>query len=116
VPAESERLMVRFPFRLADPCKHQEDTAMAEDIIVETLLLQLLHWLALSDQEYEVVMAGWRTSCPRLQIWEEANVRGLITSEHAGSRLVVTLTDAGRALLRQNDSGLTEAREATASG
>jgi hypothetical protein len=92
---------------------------MTEDTIVETLILQLLHWLETSDQEYDVVMAGWRTSCPRLQIWEEANVRGLITSEHVGRRLVVRITEAGRALLWQNNSGLTVAREprhATESG
>ena len=50
---------------------------------VENLILDLLEWLAVRDRTYEEVMAAWRTSCPRLPVWEEANDRGLLTTAEA---------------------------------
>ena len=61
----------------------------------EALILDLLEWLAKRDRSYEEVMGAWRTSCPRLPVWEDANDRGLVQTD--GS--TVRITASGRALL-----------------
>jgi len=82
------------------------------DPVVENLILDLLEWLALRDRSYEEVLEAWRTSCPRLPVWEEANDRGLVMSvEMRGSR-VVRPTPAGAALIRERRSRQTGASNA----
>jgi hypothetical protein len=71
------------------------------DKVVEPLILDLLAWLAEGGRTYEEVMDAWRTSCPKLPVWEDANERGLVVSEEADGRCVVRITAAGRALLGQ---------------
>jgi D-3-phosphoglycerate dehydrogenase len=45
-------------------------------------------------------MEAWRTSCPRLPVWEDALDLGLVVCERQdGAGVMVTLTPAGRALL-----------------
>ena len=66
---------------------------------VEVLILDLLDWLAIHDRTYEEVMDAWRTSCPRLPVWEDANDRGLIAHENINGRYVIRVTPLGRALL-----------------
>jgi hypothetical protein len=68
---------------------------------VEALILDLLDWLTLRDRTYEEVMAAWRTSCPRLPVWEEANDRGLIFREEVNGNSMVRVSSSGRALLDQ---------------
>jgi hypothetical protein len=47
------------------------------------------------------VIATWRTSCPRLTIWEDAADGGYVTRETiAGFGLVVRVTADGERLLR----------------
>jgi hypothetical protein len=69
------------------------------DTIVDALILDLLEWLATSERRYEDVMDAWRTSCPKLPVWEDANDRGLVTREHANGRSIVGVSPSGRALL-----------------
>jgi hypothetical protein len=45
---------------------------------VEALILDLLEWIGPRPRPYAEVLAAWRTSCPRLPVWEEANERGFI--------------------------------------
>jgi hypothetical protein len=66
---------------------------------VEALMLDLLEWLADGARSYEEVMGAWRTSCPRLPVWEDANDLGLVTTEHVNQRLMVRITAEGRAFL-----------------
>ena len=73
------------------------------DTVVETLILDLLEWLAKRDRSYEEVMDAWRTSCPRLPVWEEANDRGLVAREDVNGRCIVRITSSGLALLEQRD-------------
>jgi DNA-binding PadR family transcriptional regulator len=70
---------------------------------VEALILDLLDWLASGEKSYEEVMDAWRTSCPRLPVWEDANDRGLITTERVNGRSVVRITPAGLALLQRRE-------------
>jgi hypothetical protein len=76
--------------------------------VVETLILDLLEWVATRERTYEEVMDAWRTSCPRLPVWEDANDRGLITAERVNGRSVVRVTSSGLALLEQRLSSKRE--------
>jgi hypothetical protein len=69
----------------------------SSDPVVEPLILDLLDWVSAHDRTYEDVMEAWRTSCPRLPVWEDANDRRLIETR-AG---IVRVTPAGHALLAQ---------------
>jgi hypothetical protein len=65
------------------------------------LLLQFLEWLSSQRRSYADAMDAWRTSCPRLTIWEDALSDGLIEVESRGSRQqsIVSLTARGRDVL-----------------
>jgi D-3-phosphoglycerate dehydrogenase len=71
---------------------------------VDALILDLLEYVACGEKDYAEVMDAWRTSCPRLPVWEEANDRGLVTRAKAGGRSVVTITASGRSLLRRRSA------------
>lgn len=73
--------------------------------IVEALVLDLIEWLSLKDRSYEETMDAWRTSCPRLPVWEDANDQGLISIEHRDGRSSVRVTAAGRELLNRRRPG-----------
>jgi len=45
---------------------------------VENLVLDLLEWIGPGPRPYAEVLEAWRTSCPRLPVWEEANDRGFV--------------------------------------
>jgi hypothetical protein len=79
---------------------------------VDALILDLLEFVASGERDYIEVMEAWRTSCPRLPVWEEANDRGFVTRANAGGRPIVAITPSGRALLRARQPSLT--REAVA--
>jgi D-3-phosphoglycerate dehydrogenase len=72
---------------------------------VEALILDLLEWLDPSPRPYAEVMSAWRTSCPRLPVWEDANDRGFIERQRVtGSGELVAVSSSGRAHLRQHRS------------
>ena len=71
---------------------------------VDALILDLLEWVGNGERSYAEVMDAWRTSCPRLPVWEEATDRGLIVREHVDGRSMVKVTSSGRALLDQHKS------------
>jgi len=64
------------------------------------LVVDFLEWIEAGPQPYAAVMDAWRTSCPRLTVWEEAVEHGLVSRRHtAAEGAVVALAPAGRALL-----------------
>jgi hypothetical protein len=71
------------------------------DSVTESLILDLLEWLAKRDRSYEEVMDAWRTSCPELPVWEDANDRGLVTRQQVQGRLIVRVSPSGLALLER---------------
>ena len=75
------------------------------DTVVEALILDLLEWVTKRDRIYEEVMEAWRTSCPRLPVWEEANDRGLVVRENVNGGCMVRITPSGRDLLVHRDTG-----------
>jgi hypothetical protein len=68
---------------------------------VENLTLDLLEWLGRKERTYQETMDAWRTSCPRLSIWEDANERGFIDSVNTNGRPVIRVTPAGLAFLKE---------------
>jgi hypothetical protein len=45
---------------------------------VPALTLQLLAWIAERSPSYAETIEAWKTSCPRLSIWEDALTDGLV--------------------------------------
>jgi len=72
---------------------------------VENLILDLLEWLGRRERTYQETMEAWRTSCPRLPVWEDATDHGLVAAEHANGRLIVRVTPSGLAFLRKRRPG-----------
>jgi hypothetical protein len=70
--------------------------------MLEPLLLDLLEWIARQPRSHADVMEAWRTSCPRLPVWEEATDRGFVQRSAGGPAAQIALTDAGRAFLEAN--------------
>jgi hypothetical protein len=64
------------------------------------IMIQFLAWVADRPRSYGETMDAWRTSCPRLSVWEDAVIANWVRLEGEGVR-VVTLTERGAALLRQ---------------
>jgi len=63
---------------------------------VEPLILDLLEWIGSRPRTHAEALEVWRTSCPRLPVWEEANARGFIDHLHEpGAAAVVMLSPAG---------------------
>jgi hypothetical protein len=68
---------------------------------VDALVRDMLGWLAQAPRPYSEVMEAWRTSCPRLPVWEDATDRGFVEQARANGRAVVRVTPAGRTFLAQ---------------
>ena len=67
----------------------------------DSLVLDLVEWVAREPRPYQEVIAVWRTSCPRLTIWEDAVDSGYVARAGAnGSPAMVVVTDDGRKWLR----------------
>jgi hypothetical protein len=50
---------------------------------------------------YSEVIDAWRTSCPRLPVWEEANERGFLDHGHeSGREAYVSLSAQGWEFLK----------------
>jgi hypothetical protein len=74
-------------------------TAMTDTL--DPLIRDLVEWVAKAPRSYAEAIETWRTSCPRLTVWEDAIDRGFLehrTVEGVGP--CVAVTEAGRAFLR----------------
>jgi hypothetical protein len=76
---------------------------MSQTPAPSALTLQMLAWLAARPRTYGETMEAWRTSCPRLSIWEDAVSDRLVEVRSApGAGMngaAVRLTSAGEAAL-----------------
>ena len=69
---------------------------------VDILILDLLEWIGPESRPYAEVLEAWRTSCPRLPVWEDANDRGFIERHYAPGRgQYVSVSVAGIEHLRK---------------
>lgn len=62
------------------------------------LTIQLLGWIADRPHSYAEAIDVWRTSCPRLSIWEDALAAGLIDTDQSPARILL-LSAKGSAML-----------------
>jgi len=65
-------------------------------------LLNLLRWVNARPRSYGEAMEAWRSSCPRLSVWEDALAEGLIAPlAHDGPAATqpLALTPRGHAVL-----------------
>jgi D-3-phosphoglycerate dehydrogenase len=70
---------------------------------LDSLVLDLLEWVGQGARPYDEVMDAWRTSCPRLPVWEEAGDRGYLDRRFIpGEGRFVTVTAAGNVYLRRH--------------
>ena len=68
---------------------------------VEALIVDLLEWIGSEPRPYSEVIEAWRTSCPRLPVWEEANARGFIEHRsNTGRVAMVAVSEPGVAHAR----------------
>jgi hypothetical protein len=74
---------------------------MDMDKPADPLVLDFVEWIAREPRPYSEVVATWRTSCPRLTIWEDAADASFVIREAvAGVGTVATVTNAGEQWLR----------------
>ncbi|MFV0295605.1 MAG: hypothetical protein ACK5JT_05750 [Hyphomicrobiaceae bacterium] len=67
---------------------------------VDPLVRDLVQWCVAQPRRYGEVLDAWRTSCPRLMVWEEAKARGLVETwqDDLNGGLWVAVTERGREL------------------
>ena len=70
--------------------------------IIDPLVLDLVEWVAKQPRPYAEMLDAWRTSCPRLTVWEEACDRGLVKRTASKDGTIMVITEPGRRLLRQH--------------
>jgi hypothetical protein len=76
----------------------------------DALVLDFVEWIAASPRRYFEVMDAWKTSCPRLTIWEDAIDQGLVQRCRLDGQLSIETTEAGRDLLAKTRQGFRSAR------
>jgi hypothetical protein len=89
-------------FAMASIASHRSSSPVPAFEAPVALVRQLLEWLEAAPRTYRETMDAWRTSCPRLPVWEDAVDHGLVnvTGGERGLReQVVVVSEAGRALL-----------------
>ena len=65
-----------------------------------SLVLDLLEWVGSEPRPYAEVIEVWRTSCPRLSVWETANEQGFLEHSHASDgAALIAVSASGRAHL-----------------
>jgi hypothetical protein len=68
----------------------------------DPLVLDLVEWIARQPRLYSEVIETWRTSCPRLTIWEDAVDRGYVARAPTVEGLRVAITEGGEKFLREH--------------
>jgi hypothetical protein len=68
---------------------------------ISALTLQFLTWVAAAPRGYGDIMEAWRTTCPRMTVWEDAVSEGFVRLQSNGARkdCKVVLTERGRKAL-----------------
>ena len=72
-----------------------------EKAAADALTLQLLAFVAEGGRTYAETMEAWRSTCPRMPIWEDAVRDGLVRIDSGGAMASarVVLTPRGKAML-----------------
>lgn len=73
---------------------------VTEQPALHPLTFDLLQSIAQHPRPYAEVVEAWRTSCPRLSIWEDACLAGLVECD-AGTQGLVRPSPKGWAALKE---------------
>lgn len=94
-----------LPLPQEGPMSMYDRSVAQTEAHTESLIADLVHWVNTMPRTYDETMTAWRTSCPRLTIWEDALDRGYVRRlpRDAGPARVVA-TDAGRAFLADREA------------
>ena len=65
------------------------------------IMLQFLAWVADRPRTYPQTMEAWHSTCPRLSVWEDAIIDGLVRLDNGAGR-AVRLTPRGSAILEKS--------------
>jgi hypothetical protein len=65
------------------------------------IMLQFLAWVADRPRNYRDTMEAWHSTCPRLSVWEDAVIEGLVRLENNAGR-AVRLTPRGSEILEKS--------------
>lgn len=77
--------------------------AAARDAPATELTYQFLLWLFERPRTYGEAMDAWRTSCPRMSVWEDALSDGLIQlGDGRFRKRQIVITQRGLSLLRRH--------------
>ena len=83
-------------------------SSTAELSPINDLMIQLLEWFSSALRTYSEAMEAWRSSCPRMSVWEDALAGGLIRVSHTPGTPMndcgVELTDPGLEVLARHVS------------
>ena len=66
---------------------------------VSLLMVQFLAWVAERPHSYAEAMDAWRSHCPRMTVWEDATIDGLVRLANGADQAVVALTPRGQEVL-----------------
>lgn len=70
---------------------------------LDPLVLDLVGWVAKAPRPYPEVIEAWRTSCPRLTVWEDAVEQDYVSCTPVpGKGMMVWVTARGQDYLRAN--------------
>ena len=83
---------------------------------LDPLIRDLVEWVAREPRPYAEVMELWRTSCPRLTVWEDAVERGYLVREWDGRDSLVEVTPQGLEFLAANQPGHDEVKSPKLAG
>jgi hypothetical protein len=94
----------RRPDHGGSPLVRRQKTSAetSEEAAATALTLQFLDYIA-DGRTYGETMEAWRSTCPRMPIWEDAVRHGLVRIENGGAMNVsrIVLTARGTAHLRR---------------
>lgn len=73
---------------------------------LDPLMLDFVEWVARAPRPYAEALEAWRTSCPRLTVWEDAADRGFIERRPAPRQgAMIAATALGLAFLASHGRG-----------
>jgi hypothetical protein len=93
-----------FTRRVSPYSRRIEESTMPEP--ASLIMLQFLAWVADRPRTYAATMEAWHSTCPRLSVWEDAIIDGLVRIDNEAGR-PVRLTPRGSAILEESSAHAT---------
>jgi hypothetical protein len=72
---------------------------------LDPLIRDFIAWVAKEPRPYAEALEAWRTSCPRLTVWEDAGERGFVERRSDPERGVCLVATQRGLCFIENDAG-----------